>query len=77
MKLGQFFKKAVGGSMILAALACPVFTSCYDDSKLWAEVGILKDKQKIERAIWIKNILTSVYYTIEIVLDVWNAKLAI
>ena len=30
--------------MILAALACPVFTSCYDDSKLWAEVGILKDK---------------------------------
>ena len=34
MKIGQFFKKAVGGSMILAALACPVFTSCYDDSAL-------------------------------------------
>ena len=34
MKIGQFFKKAVSGSMILAALACPVFTSCYDDSAL-------------------------------------------
>lgn len=34
MKIGQFFQKAVGGSMILAALACPVFTSCYDDSAL-------------------------------------------
>lgn len=34
MKLGQFFKKMVGGSMILATLACPVFTSCYDDTGL-------------------------------------------
>lgn len=34
MKIGQFFKKMVGGSMILAALAAPVFTSCYDDSAL-------------------------------------------
>ena len=34
MQIGQFFKKAVSGSMILAALACPVFTSCYDDSAL-------------------------------------------
>lgn len=32
MKIVQFFKKAVGGSMILAALACPVFTSCADFS---------------------------------------------
>ena len=30
--------------MILAALACPVFTSCYDDSKLWEEMGSLKDR---------------------------------
>ena len=30
MKIGQFFKKMVGGSMILAALACPVFNSCAD-----------------------------------------------
>ena len=44
MKLGQFFKKMVGGSMILAAMACPVFTSCYDDSKLWAEMGKVKDQ---------------------------------
>ncbi|MBQ2873731.1 MAG: hypothetical protein IJE85_00375, partial [Bacteroidales bacterium] len=32
MKIGQFFKKMVGGSMILAALACPVFNSCADFS---------------------------------------------
>ena len=30
MKFGQFFKKVVGGSMILAALATPAFTSCAD-----------------------------------------------
>ena len=30
MKIGQFLKKMVGGSMILAALACPVFNSCAD-----------------------------------------------
>ena len=30
MKIGQFFKKIAGGSMILAALACPVFNSCAD-----------------------------------------------
>ena len=34
MKFGQFFQKMACGSMILAALACPVFTSCYDDSAL-------------------------------------------
>lgn len=44
MKLGQFFKKMVGGSMILATMACPVFTSCYDDSKLWDEMGKVKDQ---------------------------------
>ena len=44
MKLGQFFKKMVGGSVILAALACPIFTSCYDDSKLWNEMDKLNDR---------------------------------
>ena len=34
MKIGQFFQKLTYGSMILAAVACPVFTSCYDDSAL-------------------------------------------
>ena len=28
MKIGQFIQKAVGGVMVLAALACPVLTSC-------------------------------------------------
>ena len=31
MKIGQFFQKAACGSMILAVLACPVFTSCNDE----------------------------------------------
>ena len=34
MKIGQFFQKVAGSAMILAALACPVFTSCYDDTYL-------------------------------------------
>ena len=34
MKIGHFFQKLTCGSMILAAVACPVFTSCYDDSAL-------------------------------------------
>ena len=34
MKIGHFSKMLASASMILAALACPVFTSCYDDSAL-------------------------------------------
>ena len=34
MKFGQFFQKVACGSMLIALLACPVFTSCYDDSAL-------------------------------------------
>ena len=34
MKFGQFFQKVACGSMMVALLACPVFTSCYDDSAL-------------------------------------------
>ena len=30
MKIGQFFKNLASGSVILAALACPVFNSCAD-----------------------------------------------
>ena len=34
MKFGHFFQNLTYGSMILAAVACPVFTSCYDDTAL-------------------------------------------
>ena len=44
MKIGQFFQKMVGGSMILATLAAPVFTSCYDDAPLWDKVEDLDSR---------------------------------
>lgn len=43
MKIGQIFKKMVGGSMILAALACPMFTSCYDDEGLKQDLDEIKE----------------------------------
>ncbi|MBQ9075732.1 MAG: hypothetical protein IJY32_07205, partial [Mogibacterium sp.] len=49
MKIVQFFKKAVGGSMILAALACPVFTSCADLSTDLEEVR--KDLSDLEQRV--------------------------
>ena len=45
MKIGQFFQKMVGGSMILATLAAPVFTSCYDDT------AILDRLDKVEQRV--------------------------
>lgn len=43
MKIGQIIKKMVGGSMILAALACPMFTSCYDDEGLKQDLDEIKE----------------------------------
>ena len=44
MKLGQFFQKVAGGAMILAALSCPVFTSCYDDTALNEAINDVKQE---------------------------------
>lgn len=44
MKIGQFFKKMVGGAVLLVTLACPLFTSCYDDSKIWNEIDKINDR---------------------------------
>ena len=49
MKIGQFFQKFAYGSMILAVLAGPVFTSCYDDSAVNAKLDELeKDVNEIK-----------------------------
>ena len=48
MKLGNFFTKALGSAMILAALACPIFTSCYDDSALNNRIdGVVEDMENL------------------------------
>lgn len=52
MKIGQFLKKMVGGAMVLTALACPVFTSCYNDAALWDEIeGIHGDVATLEQKL--------------------------
>lgn len=44
MKNWTKLTKAVGKTLLLAALACPMVVSCYDDSALWDEVADLKDR---------------------------------
>lgn len=52
MKIGQSLKKMVGGAMVLTALACPVFTSCYNDAALWDEIeGIHGDVATLEQKL--------------------------
>lgn len=52
MKIGQFLKKMVGGAMVITALACPVFTSCYNDAALWDEIeGIHGDVATLEQKL--------------------------
>ena len=49
MKFGQFFQKVACGSMLIALLACPVFTSCYDDSALNERLDLVeKDVQDLK-----------------------------
>ena len=52
MKIGHFIQKVAGGSMILAAMACPVFTSCYDDSALNERIDkVEQDIEEIKGAL--------------------------
>ena len=43
MKIGHFFQKVASGAMILAALSCPMFTSCYDDTALNNRIDKVED----------------------------------
>ncbi len=48
MKIGQFFRNAA----LVVAMACPMFTSCYNDAALWDEIdGIHGDVATLEQKL--------------------------
>lgn len=48
MKIGQFFRNAA----LVVAMACPMFTSCYNDAALWDEIeGIQGDVESLEQKL--------------------------
>ncbi len=69
MKIWSNFSKAAGKIMLLAAMVCPMFTSCYDDSDLRGQLAGLANKvQALEQR------LNSEVATLKALIDAVDAK---